>query len=86
MSTPRPQSNFVHLLANPADRERFEQAKETMRPRMIRAPIQADVIAEMLDTWEALEPIRALISEHDAGRQITIPETAKYLIEHWETT
>ena len=82
----RPPSDFVHLLAYPADRPRFDQAKESMRPRTLRSPIQADVIREMLDTWEVLEPIRALLGESGEHHRMTIPEAAKYLIDHWETT
>jgi hypothetical protein len=77
--------SFAHILAYPADKPRFDQARESLRARSLRAPNQAEVTHEMLDVWETLEPVRALFSTEE-GRQITMPEAVKYLIEHWETT
>jgi hypothetical protein len=83
---PQRQSEFVHLLAYPNDRPRFEQAKKDMIGELGgRHPLQADVIHEMLKIWESLRPVRDLWSE-DLGFKLPMSDMVKNLIEHWETT
>ena len=84
--TPSTTRNWIHLLANPADRPRFEAARISMKGRTGGAVRHADVIDEMLTCWEKLEPLRSLLSAETNDRQLTMPEAAQFLIDHWEDT